>query len=101
MKTLTELLASDVFKPLMDKTANLQRLNAVWSIIMQEWAEHCVVADFEKGELLLQVRNAAWATRVRYAVPEIIKKLGGHAEFKLLNKIKCKISPHCPLFKYE
>lgn len=92
MKTLSELLNSEALKPYFEKAESLAKLNNTWSIAMQDFAEHCKVANFEKGELLLLVRNAAWATRIRYAIPEILKTLSSFPEFFSLSRIQCKVA---------
>lgn len=91
MKTLADLLTSQSLKPYFDKAQYLTQLNKIFSIEMQEWAEHCQIANFEAGRLNLQVGNAAWATRIRYAIPEIIKTLSSYTEFASLKIIKISL----------
>lgn len=92
MKTLNEILSSQSLKPYLEKSQALTVLNNAWCLAIPEWANHSRVANFEDGALVLQVENAAIATRFRYALPEIKKKLLGNPNFPLLKTIKCKIA---------
>jgi hypothetical protein len=94
MKTLQEILGSDALKPYVAKADELQALNALWSMTMHEWASHCRIANFERGVLVLQAENAAWASRIRYATPEIFKQLAFYSEFGGLQKVEVILSKY-------
>ena len=61
------------------------------AIVDSSLAKHCKLANYRNGELTLVVTNAAWATRVHYAIPELMKILCVQPEFKDLKKINYNI----------
>jgi hypothetical protein len=49
-------------------------------LLPDELAAHCEVGSFSKGCLSLTAPNAAWATQLRYAIPELrdqLRKISG------------------------
>ena len=68
---------------------DLARLFA--TIVDGSFAKHCKLASYQNGELTLVVTNAAWATKIRYAIPELIKILCVQPEFRDLKKINYNI----------
>ena len=100
MKTVSDYLTSQTIETYLGKAQQLTKLNAIWSTAMGEWAEHCFVANFENGKLVLQVKNTAWATRLRYAIPEILETLASYPEFLTLQSIRYHIS-YSPINKEE
>jgi hypothetical protein len=94
MKTISDIFTSKALKPYLEKTDRLIKLNKIWLAIGKpEWVSNSSIANFEKGCLTLAVDNAAWATRVRYASPQILKELIRYDIFTSLQEIKCKIVP--------
>ncbi len=92
MKTLLELLTTQTLKPFVDKAHEIERLNEIWpTILKDEWALQCKVANFENGLLTLSVPHAALATRIRYLIPDLTKELQANENFKTLKKIQCKV----------
>lgn len=92
MKTLLDLFTGDTLKPYLDKANHLNRLNSIWqSAVDSDWFDQCKVGNYENGQLTLTTTHSSWATRIRYATPEITKKLKQYDEFKNLEKIKCKV----------
>lgn len=53
--------------------------------------QHCRVGSFNHGCLLIVVENAAWASQLRYSVPELRDKLRGEAGVYQLSSIKISI----------
>jgi len=76
------------------KTAQqAQHLDQVFhNIIDLEVAGQCKVAKLVDNILTVIVTNAAWATRLRYAIPEMIKLLQTQPEFKDLQDIRYTVS---------
>lgn len=100
----------------------LQRLNCLLlSCLDAELAQHCVLATIKSQskkksgqsknkkpeskqlgavvqetcvaqEALIIVDNAAWATRLRYAIPDLLKCVKTQPEFKNLQKIRYTVS---------
>ena len=55
---------------------------------------HCAVASYSKGILILVVDNATWATHLRFLAPDLIKFLQKKAPTKDIKKIECKVRPN-------
>lgn len=60
-------------------------------------AEHCAVADFKRGRLLIMTDSAAWLTRLNFKLPEVENQLRCHTLFPGLSSIAVQIQP--PAFK--
>lgn len=56
-------------------------------------AEHCHLANYHQGRLVLIIDNAHWATRLRYQQNQLVSRLCQHVEFKNLQRIQLKIRP--------
>lgn len=54
---------------------------------------HCQVANYRDGILIVQTDNAAWATQLRYILPEVQTRLQTYPEFKALNSIRYFVRP--------
>lgn len=95
MKTVQQLL-DDNHSPLgklITKTKQLEQLNRIFqNLIDSSLAKHCQVAKFSKKQLVLIVDNAAFATRLRFAIPDILKNLRIQPEFHELKKINYSIA---------
>jgi len=46
-------------------------------------SDYCQVANFNQGCLLISVKNAAWATELRYLLPELRDKLRAAGLYRL------------------
>lgn len=79
---------------LIHKTQQLQQLNHAWkSCIDPTLAEHTQVANLRNGCLIIEVESSAWATRLRFAIPEIQKRLQTSSELRNLKNIEWYIQP--------
>ena len=90
MKTIGEILTKNasVLTNLIRKSKNVQNLASVFhSMLDASLAKHCKLATLEGSKLNVTVTNAAWATRLRYAIPDIIKILRTQPEFKEISTI--------------
>lgn len=56
-------------------------------------AAQCVVANFDSSCLFLQVSNAAFATRLRYQLPELLVKLRHIPELRTIEQIRYFVAP--------
>ena len=62
-------------------------------VLPLEFADHCRVASYQRGQLLIHVDNATWATQLRYRVPDLLSALrSDHHCFGLTN-IKVQVNP--------
>lgn len=77
----------------------LTKLNRIWQAeISGDLAEHTRVANFRDGYLIVECDSAAWATRLRYTLPDITQKLLKHSDLRDLTHIEWNIQPqfHAP-----
>ncbi len=56
-------------------------------------AQHCVIADFKRGRLVVMVDSAAWLTRLNFTLPELERRLQGHPLLSGLCAIVVQIQP--------
>lgn len=63
----------------------------VKNLLPEELKEHCTVGNFDKGCLTLHVEEAAYATPLRYALPELRDVLRKEAGFYRLTSIKINV----------
>ena len=56
-----------------------------------ELQHHCQVGSFRAGKLILITANSAWATSLRYFVPELRDTLRSKAKLHQLTSIEVKI----------
>jgi len=87
------LTDNKILTKLIKKTSSLQNLNRLFQeILNNDLSKHCQIAQKTKNLLVIIVDNAAWATNLRYAIPDIIKTLRTQPEFKNLQNIRYHIS---------
>ncbi|WP_298627821.1 DUF721 domain-containing protein [uncultured Legionella sp.] len=66
--------------------------NKVKQLLPENLASACHVGNFSKGCLTLSTTNAAWASQLRYAIPELRDKLRKEAGMYQLTSIKILIA---------
>lgn len=95
IKSLQQILAQEdhpQFRAIIQQNEQTQMLNKILpAYVDDEIIKHCHIARFANGKMLLIVENAAWATKLRYIIPDLIKKLKVQPEFKTLKKIHYKL----------
>lgn len=83
-------------KQLLDicqRAAQLDELNSkVKAYLPTDLVEHCTVASFTRGTLILSTAHASWATELRYVIPELRDKLRKEAGFYQLVSIKIAVT---------
>jgi hypothetical protein len=79
--------------PLLERVQKLQRLEqAVLQLLPENLAAHCKVMNLKKEILVLGTTSSAWAARLRFAAPEILKQL--QCQFSLkLRSVQVRIQP--------
>lgn len=90
MKIVSDIFRTDNLTLFVQKAEHLTALNTIWATLMPDLLL-VRIANLAGNTLTLQVPNAAWATRVNYASPEILQKLATLSEFNRVQKIKCRI----------
>ena len=90
MKTIGDILEKNSsLKKLIKKTQSTKNLEAIFhSILDPDFAKNCHFANFKESVLTITVTNAAWATKLRYTIPDIKKNLCTQPEFKKLTSIR-------------
>ncbi|MCK9796175.1 RNA-binding protein [Pseudomonas chlororaphis] len=73
------------------RLAHLQRL--LESQLQPAAREHCHVASWREGSLLLIVTDGHWATRLRYQQKRLQRQLVEFQEFASLTRILFKVQP--------
>jgi len=79
--------------PLLERARKLQRLEqAVLGLLPENLAAHCSVMNLKNEILVLAAPSSAWAARLRFAGPELVKQLKN--QFSLnLRSIQIRIQP--------
>ncbi|MBN2689265.1 MAG: DUF721 domain-containing protein [Gammaproteobacteria bacterium] len=74
------------------KVDELNHLNKIFhAIYNNDLGKQCYVVDLTAKTLHLIVTTSAWATKLRFSIPDIIKILKTQPEFNNICKIKYKI----------
>lgn len=96
MKTLGNILHDEdskqnnsAFGKIVQQSQRLTKLNMLFKNFLEASLKmHCQLAQIEGSELVIIVDNASWATRLRYAIPEILKNIKTQPEFSTVKKIR-------------
>lgn len=79
---------------LLDEAQRLSRLQQLLDELLEPIArEHCRIAVWKEGKLLLIVSDGHWATRLRYQEKRLLRQLQSQAEFSGLQRITIKVRP--------
>lgn len=96
-KTPASILQQDpesVLAFIQNKVQQLTKLNQIWQAeISNDLAKHTRIANFRDGYLIVECDSAAWATRLRYILPDITQKLLKHPGLRDLTHIEWNIQP--------
>ncbi|HHF7365722.1 TPA: DciA family protein [Legionella bozemanae] len=85
---------------LCQRSVQLEELtNKIKLMLPEALANECQVGSFNKGCLLLTTTDAAWASQLRYAIPELRDKLRKEAGMYQLSSIKVTVIE--PQIQYE
>jgi hypothetical protein len=84
-------------RPLQSLFNEAQRLSRLQQLLEEQLEpvarEHCRVAVWKEGKLLLIVTDGHWATRLRYQEKRLLRLLQSQAEFSGLQRITIKVRP--------
>ncbi|MHC6224165.1 DUF721 domain-containing protein [Pseudomonas sp. X10] len=81
-------------KVLLNQAQRLSHLQRLLESQLQPAArEHCHVASWREGTLLLVVTDGHWATRLRYQQKRLLRQLQGMEAFMGLQRILFKVQP--------
>jgi hypothetical protein len=77
---------------LCQRSMQLEELsNKINQLLPENLASECKVGSFNKGCLVLTTNNAAWASQLRYAIPELRDRLRKEAGMYQLSSIKINV----------
>ncbi|MEO4045810.1 DciA family protein [Pseudomonas sp. CAU 1711] len=92
-------------KPLQALFSAAQRLDRLQTLVQAQLEpaarEHCQVASWHDGCLLLLTSNGHWATRLHYQQRRLQRALLALPEFAGLQKIQVKVRPPSPQVAYQ
>jgi hypothetical protein len=97
MKTLSQILSAkrSHISELLAISNELRRLDQMLHVFMDDkaLARHCHLAklDLEKKKIFLTVDNSSWATKLHYAIPDILKSINVQPEFKCVKSVQYSI----------
>ncbi|WP_375740071.1 DUF721 domain-containing protein [Pseudomonas boanensis] len=84
-------------KPLRALFTEAQRIDHLQQLVASQLQpaarEHCHVASWREGRLLLIVTDGHWATRLRYQQARLLRQLKAFEDFAGLSKIIFKVQP--------
>lgn len=87
-------------KPLRALFGEARRIDRLQQLVDSELQpaarEHCHVASWREGQLLLIVTDGHWATRLRYQQRRLLRQLQAFEEFAGLERIHFKVQPPPP-----
>ncbi len=97
-KTLSCIFQQDpqsILGFIQKKVMELNTLNEIWQTEnTADLAQHSRIANFRDNCLVIEVDNAAWVTRLRYLIPDLIQQLVNYSALKNLKKIEWYIQPN-------
>jgi hypothetical protein len=94
MKTIADILkkSGSLLSKLINKAESSQDLEIMFRTALDNnLTKHCHFANYKNSELTVTVTNASIATRLRFAIPDIIKRLRIQPEFKDITNIRYAI----------
>jgi hypothetical protein len=99
MRSISRCLNKQLIE-ICQRSVQLEELtNKVRQLLPECLAEECHVGSFNKGCLVLSTNNAAWASQLRYALPELRDKLRTELGLYQLSSIKVNVIE--PTVSYE
>lgn len=89
--SLFQLNELDWFQRLHSQVHELKRLQQLFETVLDtDLRTHLRVMQLKGNCLIIEAENSAWASRLRFRAPELIKDLRCVPEFNAVTKIDCK-----------
>lgn len=87
---------------LITKALSIDKLNnSLKKILSPELSEQCRLGQYENGIMTLYIHSAAYATQMRFYVPDLLTELRQHQAFYGLKSIQVKIATYQPPEKVQ
>lgn len=91
---IKQLLASESANRLLTRVRQLQSLsNTLHDCLPADLVQHTQVVRWENGRLTVQTDSAAWATRLRYLTPQLLRCLRQSPTFAEARHIELRVAP--------
>ncbi len=82
--------------PLVERAQRLLRLERnVLQLLPEDLASHCNLLNLNKSTLVLGTPSSAWAARLRFAAPELVKTLRSRLSLDV-STVRVRIRPETP-----
>tara|TARA_R110000868_G_scaffold208515_5_gene457988 strand:+ start:2054 stop:2530 length:477 start_codon:yes stop_codon:yes gene_type:complete len=86
----------------LSKVKAIQTLNrTIIPLLEPRLQKYCQVANLANGVLVLLTANGSVATELRYATPDLLRKLRESLALKHIREIQCKVRPPTPAVDVE
>jgi len=96
-KDISTLLSDENSTRLSEIVAKSKELQVLNTLLKQNLEaplrDHCIVANFRDGTLVIAADSGAWSTQLRYLCPTLLEPLRKHKEFSSLCRIEFYVSP--------
>ncbi|MBV8802182.1 MAG: DUF721 domain-containing protein [Gammaproteobacteria bacterium] len=81
--------------PLLIKLNQLTQWNEYLKecLIDKPLTQHCYIVNLDKNALIVIVDSAHWSTRLKFHIPDLLKKLRHYPGLENVRAICCKIQP--------
>lgn len=91
MKTVGEILKGNqlLLERILGQYQTLASMTNLFARILEPYAfgENCRFVNYQEGSLFLVVTSPTWATKLHYFIPNLLKELRIHPEFKEISRI--------------
>lgn len=75
-KSVYDFVTNSPLSSLLEQLESMRILREeVQKVLPPELREHCMLANYKNGYITLSASTAAWATRLKYIAPELLKAL--------------------------
>lgn len=86
-KPISKLLSDHPLSGLISKAKKIVMLNQIFmQIVPIDMASHCQIINYDNDSIIVEVENAAFATRLRYSERLLIEQL---RRYPLIGNLKC------------
>jgi hypothetical protein len=84
---------NDVLRRLTEQASQLGRLNErLKTLLPPALAPHAEVAVVRDDTLVILASSAAWAARLRYSVPDLLRALAGDGAFPGIRNVRIRVA---------
>jgi len=95
-KSLATLLQqrSDHLNVLLSQVRLLRQITAVIRNVLPEpLSLHCHAANINGDTIIIGCDSSTWAAKLRYQLPQVLKRLNDHRELPVLRQIRVRVQP--------